>query len=121
MLQDKNTHIQEVRPLALPEIVTFPDEIDISNAGSVGAELFGACRPGFPVVVADLSQTKFCDSRGIYCLLAAHDQAAICGVELRIVVKTRAVLRAMEVLGVDQLLHIYPTMDEALTGWSATG
>jgi anti-anti-sigma factor len=119
MLQDKNAHIPEVPPLALPEIVTFPDEIDISNAASVGAELFGACRPGFPVVIADLSQTKFCDSRGIYCLLAAHDQATICGVELRIVVESAAVLRAMTVLGVDQLLSIYPTMDEALSGRNA--
>jgi anti-sigma B factor antagonist len=116
MLQDHSTRTSEAEPLALPEIVTFPDQVDISNAASVGAELFGACRPGFPVVVADLRQTQFCDSRGIRCLLAAHDQAIACGVELRIVATHAALLRALNVLGVDELLHIYPTMDQALTG-----
>ena len=111
---DQKASANEVRLLALPEIVTFPDEVDITNAGNYGSALFGACRPGVTVVVADLSQTTFCDSSGIRCLLAAQGQADVCGVKLQIVTSSAVVLRTLEVLGVDQLLSIYPTMAAAL-------
>jgi anti-sigma B factor antagonist len=115
MLYEKNASTNELQPLALPEIVTFPAEVDLSNAGTIGAALFGACRPGSAVVVADLTKTRFCDARGIRCLLAAHGQATLCGVELRVVVNAAVVLRALQVLEVDQLLNIYPTLEAALT------
>jgi len=114
MHPDDKASANEVRLLTLPEIVTFPDEVDITNAARYGAPLFGACRPGVALVVADLSQTAFCDSSGIRCLLAAQGQADIFGVKLHIVLSSPVVLRALELLGVDQLLDIYPTMAAAL-------
>jgi anti-anti-sigma regulatory factor len=104
-----------VTPLALPAIVTFPVEADISNAARMGAELFGACRPGAPVVIADLSLTEFCDSSCVRYLLVAHDQAKLCGGELR-VVASAAVLRVLQAAEVEGLLRVHPTMGHALTG-----
>jgi anti-anti-sigma regulatory factor len=34
------------KPLVLPEIVTLPGEIDVTNAPRIGDELQAACRPG---------------------------------------------------------------------------
>jgi hypothetical protein len=38
----------------VPEIVTFPEEIDIGNADSAARELRAAIRPGVAVVIADI-------------------------------------------------------------------
>jgi anti-sigma B factor antagonist len=95
-----------VKPLAVPQIVTLPREVDISNAPRIGRELLGAFGPRATVVIADMSLTEFCDSSGIRQLLIANDAAMAWGGELRVVVRSPAVLRVMEQLGVDRVLHI---------------
>jgi anti-sigma B factor antagonist len=104
-----------VRGASAPEIVAFPEAIDISNAPRHGAELFAARRPGISVMIADMSLTEFCDSSGARYLLVARDQAALCDVELRVVVRSSVVRRVLEVAGLSQLLSIYSTLGEALT------
>ena len=103
-----------VCPLVLPEIVTFPAEVDISNAARLGSELLAACRQGVAVVIADMSRTAFCDSSGIRHLLIANDRAGKNLAQLRVVVATESVLRVLRVTGVDQVLDIYPSLQKAL-------
>ncbi len=103
-----------VRPLVVPEIVTLPAEIDLSNAARVGNDLRAALRPGVAVVIADMSQTRFCDSSGIRHLLIAHELATANRVELRLAVSAPAVIRTMRVTGVDKVFNIYPSLQEAL-------
>jgi anti-sigma B factor antagonist len=105
-----------VKPLVVPEIVTLPREVDISNARRLGRDLLGAFGPRATVVIADMSLTEFCDSSGIRHLLIANDAAMAWGGELRVVVPSPAVLRVMEITGVDQVLRIYSSLGEALTG-----
>lgn len=45
----------------------------------------------------------------------AHRQAAANGAELRLVVRSTAVLRALMVVQIDRLLPICPSLREALT------
>ena len=97
------------------ETVTFPPEVDVSNSEAVGRELLAAFRPGMAVVIADLSRTDFCDSSAISYLIIAHNQAARTGAELRVVTSSATVRRALNVLGADQMLHMYPDMLSALT------
>jgi anti-anti-sigma factor len=104
-----------VTPLVLPEIVSFPAEIDLTNAAPFGDQLLAAIRPGIAVVIADMSLTRFADSSAVRALLTAHDKAAAGNAELRIVIPSPQVLRALEVLGVTRLLRIYPSLDAALT------
>jgi anti-sigma B factor antagonist len=105
-------HDRQVR--ARPVIVTLPDEIDITNADAVGDRLSAAFAPGVAVVIADLTSTVFCDSSGIRRLMLAHDKAASCDAQLRLVVQAPAVLRVLSVMGLQSVLRIYPTLDEAL-------
>ncbi len=104
------------KPLVIPEIVSFPVEVDISNSDEVSSALSAAIRPGVLVVIADLSRTKFCDGAGIRCLLAAYNRAVECGVELRAVIRSSAVWRLLVLLGGDEKLQVYPDMKAGLTG-----
>ena len=97
-----------------PAVVTLPAEIDMANAGRVGADLQAAFTPGITTVVADLTATTFCDCGGIRALVMAHERAAASGAELRLVVVSARVLRVMAVLGLDRWLAIYPSLPEAL-------
>jgi anti-sigma B factor antagonist len=107
------------RPLVVPEIVTLPEEIDITNAQAVGDELCAAFGQGVLAVIADMSRTRFCDSSGIRYLLLANGRAAELNAEFRLVVQSAAVLRAFGLLGIDRLLAVYPSMEAALS--NATG
>jgi anti-anti-sigma regulatory factor len=66
-------------------------------------------------VIADMTRTAFCDSSGIRQLLVANDKAAEVGAELRFVIESCAVLRVLQVMGVDGVLKIFPSLDDALT------
>jgi anti-anti-sigma factor len=105
-----------VSSLVVPEIVVFPPEVDISNAGRFGAEGLAAFRPGVAVVIADMTLTDFCDCSGIRQLLIANDQAKRNLAQLRVVVATDAVRRVLHVTGFDRVLDIRPSMGAALTG-----
>ena len=105
-----------VKPLVVPEIVALPREVDISNAPRIGRVLLGAFGPRATVVIADMSLTEFCDSSGIRHLLIANDAASARGCELRVVLPSPSVLQVMQIMGVDQVLRIYSSLGEALTG-----
>ena len=107
-----------VTPLVVPEIVTFPPEIDISNAARLGAELLAAFRPGVAVVIADMTLTDFCDSSGILQLMIANEQAKGGLAQLRVVAARGGVLRVLQVTGADQVLDVYPSLHAALASRS---
>lgn len=107
--------LDTVRVLVVPEIVTLPAEIDITNANSVGEELRAAFRPGVAVVIADMTATAFSDSAAARNLLLAHDKATEAQAELRLAIPSATVLRILTVLGLDRVLQIYPSLESALS------
>jgi anti-anti-sigma regulatory factor len=72
---DDNARNATAKPLVVPEIVTLPAEIDVTNAQSIGDELHAAFGPGVAVVIADMTGTAFLDSSGIRYLLLASEHA----------------------------------------------
>jgi len=103
------------RGRARPVVVTLPAEIDIANADLVGEELSSAIARGARIVIADMTGTRFCNSSGISRLAQAHRQAAANQAELRVVVRSAAVLRALKLVRMDCLLPIYHSLEAALT------
>src|SRR6266699_2812307 len=95
-------------------VIALPAEIDMANAGRVGAELGSAFAPGVTTVIADMTATRFCDSSGISMLVRAHKQATANGTQLRLVVLSTAVLHTLTLVQMDHLLLIYPTLSQAL-------
>jgi anti-sigma B factor antagonist len=102
-------------------VIALPAEIDMVNAGRVGGELGSALAPGVRTVIADLTATRFCDSSGISVLVRAHKQAAASRTELRLVVPSGAVLRALTLVSMDDVLPIYPSLSQALAAGPAPG
>lgn len=97
-----------------PAFVVLPEEIDFLNADCVGEQLAAAVVSGVAVVIADLTVTVFCDCAGVRSLLLAGRMASAVHAELRLVVRARAVLRVLQLLGADQVLPVYPDLGTAL-------
>ena len=97
-------------------VVAMPTEIDAVNADRISQGLLSAVSLGAAVVVIDMSGTTFCDSAGVQAIVAAYRQATANGTELRLV--ATEVLRILTVVGVGQLVPIYPTLEAALAGTS---
>lgn len=114
MNSQAHSTVSTVSPLALPEIVEFPPEVDLTNADVVGARLLAALRPGVAVVIADMTATHFCDSSGVRQLAIAHGRAGSNLAQLRVVTAHAAVLRVLQITGLDQVLDIRPSIDCAL-------
>lgn len=104
-------------PQCLPAVViALPAKIDMANAGRVGEQLGTALAPGIKTVIADMTATTFCDSSGISMLVRARKQAAANRTELRLAVPSTAVRRVFELVRMDDLLPVYPSLSQALAG-----
>ena len=94
-------------------MVTLPAEIDVAGSRRLCGEL-GSALASAAVVIVDMTATTYCHSSGVHILLAAQEQAAATGVELRLVVPSAGVLRTLAWAGADWLLPIYTSLEEAL-------
>ncbi len=93
-------------------VITMPAEIDKANADQVRQALLAVTGPGAAVVIIDMSATTFCDSAGVHAIIAAYRHAASAGSHLRLV--ATSVLRIFELIGADQLMPLYPSLESAL-------
>jgi anti-sigma B factor antagonist len=103
---------------AQPAIVTLPDQVDEANAESVYEQIRAACGPGV-TVVADLTSTRSCYSTGIRNITLAHEHAKTLEGQLRLALPAGVVHRVLELLGLDRVLLIYPTVAAAMDGHEA--
>ena len=102
-------------------VIALPAEIDMASAGRAGQQLGSAFTAGVSTVIADMTATTFCDSSGISMLVRAHQQAAANNTQLRLVVPSAAVLSALTLVGMDDLLPIYPSLSQALAAAPVPG
>ncbi len=100
-------------------VLTLPAEIDITGARRLCGEVGAALVSGATVVVADMTGTTFCDSSGARILVLAWEQAAVNGIDLRIVVPSAAVRRGLALMGLEGFLPFYPSLTAALTAHPA--
>jgi anti-sigma B factor antagonist len=93
--------------------VRMPAEVDIANADDLRQSLMAAVDHGSAIVIADMSDTMFCDCAAVTALVVAAQYAAAAGAELRVAATSRPVLRTLEITGLPRLLAIYPTANAA--------
>ena len=106
-------------PGTQPLIVVLPTEIHLANAGILGRELAAVFVSGIKTIIADLTGTTFCDPAGTRMLARAYVQAIDNHAELRLAIPGSAVRRALELSGLDHVLPVYPSLDDALAADSA--
>jgi anti-sigma B factor antagonist len=104
-------------------VITAPGEIDISNSPQLGMALLSVARQGAVVLIVDMSATTFCDSSGMtaLALALARKQAVANGVDIRLVITHAGPRRALELLGLDVFIRIYPGLAAALSGLAGHG
>lgn len=100
-------------------VVAAPKEIDITNAEALESALLEAAAHGPGTLVVDMTVTRFCDSSGIHSLLAVHKRVQAEGGELLLVIPDIAPLRAFQLTGLDRVIPIVTSLDQALTQTSA--
>ncbi|MCP3803109.1 STAS domain-containing protein [Allokutzneria sp. A3M-2-11 16] len=93
-------------------VLTIGGEIDLDTAPSLH-EAVTACRD--EVCVVDLTEVTFLGSAGLTALLDATVRARARRASLRIVVDgNHAVIRPIEITGLDRELALFHSVDEAL-------
>jgi anti-anti-sigma factor len=94
------------------KVVTPPIEIDIINVDKLENELTSAAKRA-PIVVLDMTATKFCDSAGFWRMVLAGDYLRTSGGDLRVVCSDRMRM-LMTINGDDEHFSVFPNMIEAL-------
>ena len=97
-------------------VVALPEEIDVTNADSIGEDLLSVLNQGAVLLVADMSKTTFCDSSGVSALVRTFRRAVASSSGLRLVVGTPAVHRVLSLTGVDRLVDVFPSVAACLAG-----
>lgn len=95
-------------------VVTMPKEIDIMNAGGVRQFLEAVVAQSPEVVVADLTETVFCDSAGLNSLTRARRSLQASDRQLRLAVGESPVRRIIQLSGLDQVVPVFGSVDESL-------
>jgi anti-anti-sigma factor len=94
-------------------VVTAAGEIDITNAEGFRDALLSALNAGATGLIADLTPTTFLDSAGITALVRAARRAAATDAALRLAVAAPPVLRVLNLVGIDRLIQVYPSVADA--------
>ncbi|MFI2645430.1 STAS domain-containing protein [Streptomyces sp. NPDC018610] len=95
-------------------VVTLVGEADLDSSTRLRDTLL-TCLASAPATVADLSGLTFMDSSGINALISAHQAAQAAGARLSLAAPREAVLRVLQLVGVDTLIPCYPSVEAALT------
>jgi anti-sigma B factor antagonist len=95
-------------------VVTASGEIDITNAESLRDALLTALNAGALGLVVDMAATTFIDSAGVTALVRASRRASATDATLRLAVTAPAVLRVLNLVGIDQLIAVHPSMADAV-------
>ncbi|WP_190081652.1 STAS domain-containing protein [Streptomyces longisporoflavus] len=100
-------------PLDDVTVLTLAGEIDLDTSVHVRQALEAVGAPGARVVI-DLRRVTFIDSSGINVFIAGHRALTEVGGRLRLAGPAEPVARTLEIVGIDTLVDIFPTLGEAL-------
>jgi anti-sigma B factor antagonist len=108
-----------VEPVHGVPVVLAPEEIDITNATMLRAALLAAAANGHQAFVVDMTRTRFCDSSGVHALVAAHRRAQAEHRQMLLAGPGAAVSRVFSITGLDRVIPIFASLDEALAHTAA--
>jgi anti-sigma B factor antagonist len=95
-------------------IVTAAGEIDLYTAPKLQADLAAVIDGAAPPVrvVLDMTGVEFCDSTGMNVLLGALRQARGRGGELELAAPRPAIVKILQVTGLDAVFTVMPQVDD---------
>lgn len=101
-------------------VVRVTGEVDMSHEEQLRAELHRAVVADTKGIVVDLTECEFIDSSGIRALLLSRQEKNPGGGSetLAVAASSDQILRILGVMGLDQVIPIRPTVEEAATALS---
>jgi anti-anti-sigma factor len=102
-------------------VVRVAGEVDMSHEEELRNELGSAVATDSRGVVVDLTECEFIDSTGVRALLLSRGAQQSEGDPERLAVaaSTDQILRILSVMGVDRVIPIHPTVEEAAAALSS--
>lgn len=95
-------------------IVRLPAEVDLACAQEVRDNLLSTVNRGGVHLVVDATDVTFIDSTGVNALIRARERAELLGGSVHVVSDASCVRRVLEVTQLARVLHLVPTMEQAL-------
>jgi anti-sigma B factor antagonist len=97
------------------QVVRVEGEVDIAHEEELRSELQLAGSQGPKGIVVDLTECEFIDSSGVRALLLSREsQDSGAGSEpLAVAASSEQILRILSVMGVDKVIPVRPTLEEA--------
>jgi len=95
-------------------LIVASGEVDLATSPELREALAQMSHGQHRTVVLDLSGVSFLDSTGLSVLVAFHKRFRELGGELRIVVTDRRVTKVMELVGLDDVLVLHASVEQAL-------
>ena len=101
-------------------IITIEGELDIATSPQVRELLDGAAKDVERPLVVDLTECEFIDSSGVRAVLLSREaQNSDDGTEhLAVAAASEQILRILSVMGIDRVIPIRPTLEEATSAIS---
>jgi anti-sigma B factor antagonist len=99
---------------ATTHVVAVRGEVDIFTAPEFKARIHEAIEAGRDLVIVDLSGATFIDSSSLGVLIAAHRRLVQRDGRLVIACDVPAVLNTFKITGLDAVLEVFTSRDEAL-------
>jgi len=100
-------------------VVAAAREIDLTNAESLRDALLSALNSGALGLVVDMTATTFIDSAGVTALVRASRRAGASEATIRLAATAPAVLRVLDLVGLDQRIEVHPSVAEAVASLPA--
>jgi anti-anti-sigma factor len=95
-------------------VVTAAGEVDLTNAEGLRDALLSALNAGALGLVVDMTATTFVDSAGVTALVRASRRATATEATVRLAVTAAPVLRVLNLVGIDQLIEVFPSVTDAV-------
>jgi anti-sigma B factor antagonist len=93
-------------------VVTLRGELDLAGASGLRDRLRTVCEQNEGRVVLDLTDLRFIDSTGLSILVEYHNKTRAAGGRLILLAPRAAVLRILNITGLDERLTIYARLEE---------
>jgi anti-sigma B factor antagonist len=97
-------------------ILSATGEVDVFTAPTLDEAISAELAEQRVRLVVDLTKVSFLDSTGLGVLVKGLKGARDAGGSLDLVVTSERIRRIFDITGLDASLHIYDTVDAALTG-----
>ena len=98
-------------------VVRPAGRLDLLTATEVRQSVAQAIAAGNRRLILDLAEVAFMDSSGLAVLISGLKAARLAGGDLRIARPTDQVRFLFDLTGLDRVMRLYPTVEEALVGY----